>query len=211
MDYFNKTKGVFLAAAIVASSSAFAQAGTGLAEGFQWLFSSGLTYGGDKLAKATSKNGNYDLRAGGLFYFGGGGSYRLANSPMSVQGEFAYQFDSIHASNGHAYFDRTEFDLMSFYNIGTYRFGVGVTEHFNVNYNEKIDYQYTPDYHFDNATGLLVEYDYMFSPNIGMGIRYTNIKYDFTTPGGYYGYVYYPPTSGTIDGNNFGLFAHFFF
>ena len=151
---------------------------------FKFVAAAGITFGGDNLTKVRYYDDDDDylfsdnLEAGGLIYLGGGGNYRFANSPISLQGLLAYHFDSVDADNGDASIDRWVFDLTAFYHIGDHhRLGLGLTRHFSPHFEQKIDSQKVK-VDFDDATGFLVEYNYLFTESAGIGLRYTDIEYE---------------------------------
>lgn len=221
MEFRKTTNGLALATTLVLSPAAFAQDESAVKGELQWVFSGGLTFGGDDFATVEYEGGGSDdLEAGGLFYIGGGINYRFADSPVSLQGGIAYHFDEADADNGNASFDRMEFDFIGFYNFGQHRIGLGVTQHNSIDLSLKVDGErYDAD--FDNAVGFIVEYDYIVSPNTAIGIRYTDIDYDYDysyntlglawTGFGYFPYPVNIEGSATADASNVGLFIHFMF
>lgn len=171
-----------------------------------WMASIGITFGGDDLATAKTKDGDYteDVEGGGLVYVGGGINYRFDDTPFSMQGVLGYHFDFVDADNGDASFGRYFFDLVGSYQIGRHRLGLGATQHFNSEYEIDTNREHRTD-EFEDAIGLIIEYTYMASSHVGVSIRYTDIEYDFDSSNGN---VLYPDS---IDGSNIGLFIHGFF
>lgn len=191
-----------LVLSIPASAQEDAGIPTGNEGGFDFVLTAGLTIGGDDFVEIEDDNGDHvdDLEAGGLIYLGAGGHYRFANSPLSIQAVYAYHWDSVDADNGDATFDRFELDMILFYNNGPHRFGAGMTQHFGPSLDVDIDYGFNGDIDFDDATGVLIEYGYMFSAHGGIGVRYTDIEYDLSDISG-----------ESVDGSNVGLFITGFF
>lgn len=167
--------------------------------GFQFIMSLGITFGGDDFVEVKDENGDNvdDLEAGGLLYLGAGTNYRFNQSPVSLQAQIAYHYDSVDADNGDASFDRIEIDIIPFYNIGKHRIGLGLTQHFGPTLDMNLDYL-KGNVDFDDATGVLLEYDYIMQSNFAIGVRYTDIKYEVSDV-----------DNASVDGSNFGLFMHY--
>lgn len=169
--------------------------------GFQFVISAGITFGGDDFVAIEDEDGDHvdDLEAGGFLYLGAGTNYRFSNSPISIQAVYAYHFDSVDADNGDASFDRFDLDLTVFYNTGAHRIGTGLTHHFSPSLDVDADF-FDGDVDFDDATGFLVEYNYMFSQHGAIGVRYTFIDYEASDV-----------DADEVDGDHIGLFINGFF
>jgi hypothetical protein len=89
-------------------------------------------------------------------------------------------------------------DLLGFYRTGNHRFGGGVTYHLNPEFEIDTDFA-DGDIEFDNALGLVIEYDYFFSEGLSAGLRYTSIEYEASD------------FDEEIDGSYFGLIISFAF
>lgn len=230
MGIYRTTAGVALAAALLGSTNAGAQQHAITDRGqLQWVFTTGLTAGGDDLATVEYDDGDYsvDIEAGGLIYFGAGINYRFADSPLSIQAGLGYHFDGADADNGDASFSRIPIDVIGFYNLGNHRLGIGLTRHTNIDFEKEIEsftYYEKVDTDFSDATGFVIEYNYLFSRMVALGIRYTDIdyKYDYTQTQTGFGYTYFPVFnygfinsieygSAKADGNNVGVFVHVLF
>jgi hypothetical protein len=169
------------------------------ASDFQFLFTLGVTSGGDKLAEIEYEHGSdRDIKAGGLLLFGAGFDYQFGNN-WEIQSTINYQFDRADADNGDVEFERFPLDVLGFYRNGSHRFGGGITYHMNPKYSIDVDNGVSGDVDFDDALGLVVEYDYFFSQNVSLGVRYTDIEYDASD------------FNETIDGSHFGIIINALF
>ena len=165
-------------------------------QGFDFMYSLGLTFGGDKLAETTTGS---SLKSGGLFYMSVGTVYSVSPD-FQLQGSIAYHFDSISADNGSADFDRTSLELIPFYVIDNdVRVGLGIIKVMSAEYSDPFD-----KLGFSDSTGLVAQIDWRFSRNSWWGIKYVDLEYDAETLNGFD-----VSFSGvTVDGSYFGLMYH---
>lgn len=172
--------------------------------GLQWVASLGITFGGDDLVEVEYEDLDLDdeLEAGGLIYLGAGANYDFRDSPFSIRGIFGYHFDSVDADNGEGSLDRTFIDVIGFYRLGNHRIGVGLTQHFSPNFDVDIDGGIDESFDFDSASGVLLEYNYVTSDQVAIGIRYTDIDYELDESGF---------LSETVDASHAGIFIIGFF
>lgn len=189
-----------LIAASIMAIALQAAADTDPALGAHFLLTGGVTYGGDKLATISYTNGDdVDIHGGGLILFGAGGIYRFTNN-WETQVSINYQFDKANAKNGDATFDRVPLDFLGFYRAGPHRFGGGVTYHLNPKFDSNFSGSaYDAKVDFDNALGLVAEYDYFFNNSLSLGVRYANIKYKSSD------------IPGSVDGSYGGLLLNGYF
>lgn len=166
------------------------------------LVTAGYTSGGDTLVEVEFENGDKDkLKAGGAFLLGFGIEFVSADGELAVQLTANYHFDSINAENGEATFERYPIELVFFDQGEKHRYGAGFTVHLSPTAQVKADGGRRDSLNFDPAVGFLFEYNYLVGKGLWLGLRYTLIDYD--TPGSF--------NSVTVDGNHFGLMAHFRF
>jgi hypothetical protein len=146
----------------------------------------GLSYGGDTVATVQYTNGNStDIKAGGLYYIGGGLSLEFTGTPWSVQGLLGYHADSATASNGDVSFKRTTFDGQAFYRFGNNRIGLGLVRHMSPQYKANIDYQPPVTVDFNTATGVSLEYNWLPpGSKFGLSVRAVHISYDASSVNG---------------------------
>ena len=165
----------------------------------RFLLGAGLTSGGDKLATAEYENGTeQDIRAGSFFALLAGVDYRV-NSAFSLQATVGFHVDDTTASNGSITFKRFPVELLAYYHPNAkMRFGGGAR------------YVGSPKLslsgaagsghvNFDNTMGAIVEFEYFYTPKLGLKVRYVAEKYD--TEG----------LEKKIDGNHVGFFANYYF
>lgn len=192
-------KKAILAAAIGLFGVAGAQAADD-ASPLRFLVGAGLTFGGDTLATVQFTNGtSEDIKGGGLFVLYGGVEYRIGTA-VSLQATVGYHVDDTSAaSNGSVRFSRVPVDLLAFYHVneqvrlgggvqlvnGPELKGSGVASNVNIK--------------FDNATGYVLEGEYLFNPKMGAKLRYVSEK--FKPEGG----------GPKADGNHLGLMFNYYF
>lgn len=138
------------------------------------------------------------IEAGGYFRGSFGAEFPVAKD-LTFSTSIGFLYDEItgeltdgSVGNGYASFKTTVIDFLGFYNYKRHRIGLGGSFH----YNPKFDYKEVGNgfkmhgvYNFSNALGASIQYDYLVSENASMGIRYTDIRYDFesVTIGDYVG------------------------
>jgi opacity protein-like surface antigen len=174
-------KKVLLGAALAVATTFSAQAADGAP--FKFLLGAGLTFGGDTLITVPFTDGSTDdIRAGGLVHLYGGGEYQF-NDKFALQATLGYHInDTRAASNGSVRFTRVPVDVLALYSVtdkvrlgagaqfvsGPELKGSGVAS----NVNQK----------YDSTTGAVIEGEYLFSPHLGLKLRYVDLK--FTPSGG---------------------------
>ena len=192
-------KKAFIGAAL-AIGTAFSAHAADATSPFKFLLGVGLTEGGDNLVTVQFTDGSTDkVRAGGLLQLYGGGEYRL-NEQFALQATVGYHVnDTRAASNGSVKFDRVPVDLLALYSVsdkirlgggaqfvsGVKLKGSGVASNINQN--------------FDSTVGVIAEGEYLFTPHIGLKLRYVSEK--FTPEGG----------GEKIDGSHVGLLFSYYF
>ncbi|MFT3929493.1 MAG: outer membrane beta-barrel protein [Spongiibacteraceae bacterium] len=168
--------------------------------GGRFMLTGGFTAGGDKVATIEFEDGDTaDVRAGGEFLLGAGVDYRFSPN-WELQLTLNYQVDREKADNGDASFHRMPIDLLGFYSQGPHRFGGGLTYHMNSEFETDFDdFDENSSVDFDDALGLVLEYDYFVSEALSLGVRYTDIEYKVTG------------SSQKIDGSYVGLMMNIYF
>lgn len=192
-------KKVLLGAALTLAAVFNAQAADA-ASPFKFVVGAGLTFGGDTLATAQFSDGSSeDIKAGGLFHLYGGVEYRLGDK-VSLQANVGYHVDdSSAASNGGLRFSRVPVELLGYYHLNDkFRIGGGVqvangpeVKGSGVISNINVE--------FENSTGPVVEGEYMFSPKVGMKLRYVSHTFKVKN------------TNIEADGNHVGVMFNFYF
>lgn len=127
------------------------------------------------------------IEAGGYFRGSFGAEFPVAEN-LAFSTAIGFLYDEVTGElgdgSGRAYasFRTTQIDFIGFYMYKRHRIGLGGSFH----YNPKFDYKETGNnfqmhgvYRFSNALGAVIQYDYLVSENTSLGIRYTDIAYDF--------------------------------
>jgi Outer membrane protein beta-barrel domain len=159
----------------------------------------GLTFGGDKLATVEFENGDTEsIRAGGLVMLYAGAEWRLSPQ-VALQGTVGYHVDDTTGSNGSLRFSRYPVDLLALFSVNErVRLGGGVEFANNPKVGSSGVLAGTTG-KFKNSTGLVLEGEYLFTPQVGLKARYASHKFKYD--GG----------SGSVDGNYFGLLGTWYF
>lgn len=192
-------KKAILAAAITIGSVFSAQAADA-ASPLRFLAGAGLTFGGDTLANVQFSNGSSEnIKGGGLFVIYGGLEYRVGTA-VSLQATVGYHVDDTSAaSNGSVRFSRVPVDLLAFYHVNDQvRIGGGV-QMVNGPELKGSGVASNVNLKFDNATGGVIEGEYLFNPKMGAKLRYVSVK--FKPEGG----------GAKADGSHLGLMFNYYF
>ncbi len=160
----------------------------------------GVTSGGDELVRAGYTDGSVDtLRAGGKVSVSGGFEYRFV-APFTLQFTVGYHYDRADASNGNIRFSRYPAELVGYYDMGKcWRFGAGVRHVTSVGVKSKGAPDDGYNAKFDNATGALLEVEYMFNTRVGLKLRAVKESYKLSN------------TSFKANGDHVGLFLNTYF
>ncbi len=159
----------------------------------------GVEAGGDDLVTTTAE----DLSAGGGLTLGAGISFSQADSALSYRAILHYRFNTVEFTHpdGDATFDTLPLELGLFNRWNRHEIGAGLSTHLSPSYeisssngflNDSID--------FDNATGIFLQYNYIFS---------TAETATFTTDT-YIGFkitaMDYETANTSIDANSLGIY-----
>jgi len=171
-----------------------------------------LTFGGDELSRETVDRtfGGSDtetIDTGELIHFYGG--VVASKKQYQVQATIGYHVDQINGDNGDTGFCRWPFELLGFYTFEKARIGAGISHHVNPEYERDVDGDPRLNADFDNATGFVIQADYLFgargSSRAAVGIRYTDIEYEVESAN----FTALPGLK--IDGSNVGInFSYLF-
>lgn len=167
---------------------------------FKFLLGQGLTYGGDSLITVPYTDGSQDVfKAGGLVQFYAGGEYRLADK-IALQATVGYHLNYAKASSdGSVRFTRIPVDVLALYSLtDNIRVGggaqwVGRPELKGSGLAGNIGQRY------DSTLGAIVEGEYLFTPHIGLKLRYVSERFK--------------PSNGgpSVDGSHAGLLFSYYF
>jgi hypothetical protein len=175
----------FAIATALALTSLASQAADGLGmRPLHFVLGLGLTGGGETLANVTYTNGDdQNIRSGGLVHYYGGVDVR-ATPQLSFQGTIGYHVDtSAGASNGSVRFTRVPIEALAYFHVDeNIRVGGGVRL---VNNPELRGKGVASNVHdtYDNATGVIVEGEYLFTRWMGVKLRAVSESYKSKTTG----------------------------
>ncbi|MEJ2444312.1 MAG: hypothetical protein P8Y42_12775 [Exilibacterium sp.] len=168
--------------AVIAVVMLGAASANALAEN-NWYVDFALASGGDDLAEVEVEyiggdTGDVDITAGGGFSFAAGRSFDLSeNGPWEGYVSLGYKSDGVFAISGdNASFDRFPIDAMAFYRLGKFKIGGGVT--YELNPELDLDDTGLGSFDFDNALGVMAQFDWVVSDSVAIGLRYTAIDYE---------------------------------
>ena len=168
------------------------------AKPLRFVLGAGITFGGDKLATAYYDDGDeVDLRAGDTLALVAGVDYRI-DQDFSLQGTVGYHVDRAGADNGDMRFERIPFELLGYYHVNDkLRVGGGLRYVTGVRFRSSGAGD-IGDYKFKDTSSPVAEIEYLFSPRMGLKLRYVNDE--FKEKG--YG--------GKVKGDHVGIFANFY-
>ncbi len=138
----------------------------------------GLYFGGDDLATVQFVSGTTEtIETGGLLDISFGFVKPMAPE-RELQVTLGYRFDSIDAINGSVDWSRWVLEGKYFFLDGRSRFGAGLTYHMSPDLEINLAGFLPAVVSFDNALGLVGEWDYLFLNNSYLGVKYTLIDYE---------------------------------
>ena len=165
----------------------------------RFLIGAGVSFGGDELATAVYDDGvEIDIDAGAGLALNVGVDYRV-NPQFSVQGTIGYHVDSANAWNGDLRFERVPLELLGYYHINDkVRAGGGLRYVANVALRCSGACHFG-DTEFKDTTSAVAELEYMYSPRLGIKLRYVNDQFKDK---------YW---NDKVKGDHVGLLANFYF
>ena len=168
------------------------------AKPLRFVLGAGTTFGGDKLATAYYDDGDeVDLRAGDTLALVAGVDYRI-DQDFSLQGTVGYHVDRAGADNGDMRFERIPFELLGYYHVNDkLRVGGGLRYVTGVKFRSSGAGD-IGDYKFKDTTSPVAEIEYLFTPRMGLKLRYVNDEFNEKGYG------------GKVKGDHVGIFANFF-
>lgn len=132
-----------------------------------------------------------DVEAGGFFKVAAGVQIPLGEK-LTVLASLGHQYDEVYGDltdgsggNGSFSYERLTFEVIPFVNFGRHRVGLGGEFHFNVQGEHReyatgtTNFHLRTKYDFDNVVGGVFRYDYLVNENVSVGLKYTDISYDF--------------------------------
>jgi hypothetical protein len=166
----------------------------------KFLLGGGLTYGGDKLATVGFTDGSSEnIRAGSLLMLYGGAEVRLGDL-VSFQTTLGYHTDDTsQASNGKVRFSRIPVDLLLHFRMrGPLRLGAGMQLVHNAELKGSGSVSFV-NAKFDDAVGAVLEGEYLFSPHLGLKLRYVSEEFELRG------------SNVTVDGSHIGMLFNYYF
>lgn len=172
-----------------------------------------LTFGGDEISRESvdtvfSGTDTETIDAGELIYFYGG--FHISREKLQIQTTLGYHVDQINGSNGDTSFTRFPLEVIGFARFEKVRIGAGISHHISPKYERDVDGDPKLSAKFDDATGFVIQADYLFgsfSSGTGtIGIRYTDIEYELKSVGS-------ATAAGAnkLDGSNIGISLGYLF
>lgn len=155
----------------------------------------GFTGGGDALATVVYNNGNTQtIYAGDGLLADFGIQHNFAYSDWSLKATVGIDYWSVGSYGTDISFTRYPVDVLMLYNMGRSHIGFGLTEHLS----PELDMDGNgPNVNFDNATGVILQYQYA-----AFTIRATGIHYQVS--GGC-------TSACRVNGGNLGFFFSYAF
>lgn len=171
-------------------------------ESWHGVVSLGLTFGGDELVTVRvdrdfSGEDDESIKAGELVQFAGGFLYE--KNKFQLQTTLGYYVDGIFGENGETSFTRWPIEVLAFWKTDKLRLGTGITHHLNPEFELDIDYEQKIEVDFDDATGFIIQGDYLIIDSLALGLRFTNIEYEEKD------------TGSKVDGDSVGLILSYIF
>lgn len=192
--------------AIMASSAAWCLAAyadspenPASAGSFTGIASIGVTFGGDTFTEVEFDNGDDEkIKAGELALFSGGLVYE--QNDFQLQATLGYYSDRASGDNGDVCFTRIPVEVLGFWKQEKFRLGAGIAHHLNPEFEVDIDGNFSNGtVAFDDATGFVVQADYLFEDGIALGLRFTAIEYEEDS------------IAEKIDGDSIGIMLSYIF
>ena len=175
---------------LLLSVSSFARAG--------FFAQGGLHFGGDTLVTAILVDGTTEKITGGGLLSGTLGYESDISESLLLKLSAGLKFDTIIASNSDLFFSRYPIEAILFAKGEQFHLGVGLTHHNGVKLTGDPAFA-IPSVNFQNATGYVVQLDYLLSERGYLSLKYTAIDYQVTS------------AAPKLDGSSIGLIIGFRF
>jgi len=141
------------------------------------LFKAGAEFGGDRIVNATFTSGNTDsIDANEGLYVAGGVSIGTGIENVEVEASIGVKYTAINASNGDITWTRYPVEALAFYRFPNFRLGGGLTYHLSPKLKGS-GVVGGLDVNVDDALGAVLQADYLITPRISLGGRYTILDY----------------------------------
>jgi len=136
----------------------------------------GQHFGGDSLAKVNFSNGYDDSIKAGEGISASVGYEVDINETLFVKFSAGFKFDLVSAENGDVDFTRFPLSAMLFMKQKDLHFGVGLTQHTGVELSGDGFFN-SNTIEFEDATGFVIELDYILNERAYLGLKLTFIDY----------------------------------
>lgn len=126
----------------------------------------GLSTGGSTIKSGTYVNTGttYDIRAGGGVTFAVGAEWQVTDA-IAVQATVGTQSEKTDATDGEAKFSRRPKEVVVFYQLAPqWKLGAGARQDTDVQFSMRKDGVMDRTWKFDDASGKVLELQYLFSP-----------------------------------------------
>jgi hypothetical protein len=181
-------RNVVLAGALSVSSA------TAMAVDIKGEWALGYDFGGDNIADVPLTSGEtITLSAGDGFYVKGGISMPLdVVKDLELIGLIGWKYTGVNGTNGSVDVSRFPLDIGLRYTMDVHHFGAAITTDMSIDfsgsgagsgYGTKLESQ----------LGISMQYEYVLASGMGIGARYTSLKYDA------------PDINQTYDASSFGI------
>lgn len=163
----------------MAASLAFA-AGTAMADSadpsfkVSYLLTLGHSFGGSTLLTLNYTDGtSQNLKAGGGNFLSVGAQAELIHYPVDFALTVGQHVDKDHASNAEFRFTRVPVEAIAYARLlPHWRAGIGVRYLVKDKFSANFEGHDLGTIKFQKSTGLILDGDYWFSKNFGLGLRY---------------------------------------
>ena len=150
------------------------------------------------LVTAVLTDGSTEKIKGGGLISGSLGYETDISESLLLKLSAGIKFDTIMASNSDIFFERFPLEAILFAKGEKVHFGVGVSHHTGVKLTGDVAL-FVPTVNFDDATGLVVQVDYLLNERGYLSLKYTAIDYQVSS------------NSSKLDGSSIGVIIGFRF
>ncbi|PTT75161.1 hypothetical protein DBR42_29535 [Pelomonas sp. HMWF004] len=164
--------------AVVFAAAALALSTHAQADGFRPVIGATLTGGGKTLVSVKYTDGSTQkIRSGGFVQLFGGAEYETEQ--FALQGNIGYHVDDTTAKDGSVKFSRWPVELIGLWKIdSTIRAGVGLRKATGAKVTSSGAASSLGSQKFESKAGLILQGEYLFTPQIGALLRVVNESYE---------------------------------
>jgi hypothetical protein len=174
-------KFIALAALAVVSSIGYAQEAATVAprQGLHWILGADAGGGGDALATINYTDGtSQTISSGSGIQLKGGFTYTL-NPSVTLLGTLGFEFVTTNASNGNVTFSRWPVEGLALWTLSEkVRLGGGLRIATNAQLTSSGAASNLGVTSFQGQLGVVLQGEYLFTPNNAITLRFINEKYD---------------------------------